>query len=173
MQRSHPATHVKVMQGHYYSVSLQSEKELQLVKENHFLSVETPYPCRTEQTPFQRAIKDKKVLLLTAGQRLQQRSGSSTEGHKEGKWGPGTAWESRLRAGPSQAQATLSTNQPDVRTWPKREERTWEVWKCLLLLAAEGRKRDAQTQKTVVIPVGRLLVKAVPIIYFPDPTLFQ
>lgn len=77
--------------------------------------------------PFQRAIKDKKVLLLTAGQRLQQRSGSSTEGHKEGKWGPGTAWESRLRVGPSQAQATLSTNQPDVRSRLKREERTWEV----------------------------------------------
>lgn len=59
------------MQWHYYSVSLQSEKELELVKENNFLSVETPYPCHTEQTPFQRAIKDKKVLLLTAGQRLQ------------------------------------------------------------------------------------------------------
>lgn len=64
-----------------------AEKELELGKENNLLSLEAPYPCHTEQRPFQCASEDRKVLLLTAGQRLQQRSGSGHRRTQRGKMG--------------------------------------------------------------------------------------
>lgn len=149
VQNNHPAPHEKMKQGlchcviaSRYEAWTQERRQLSDLGNTLLLL----YWVKSLQTCWWRSLE---VLLLSAGQRLKQPSGS--------------------RNGETQRRKIMPRDQGKKKEKGGKNLRNIEV---LYAACKRREKRDSKTQKSVVILVWRLPVKAIPVIYFPYKIFF-